>query len=101
MPRGKKCRMVSGLPRYGEFYSKGNCNRNYIIMSVDEYEVIKLIVYLDLTQEEAAMRMNIARTTVQQIYSESRKKLALMLITGNPIKITGGNYKICKCCNKI
>ena len=95
MPRGKKCRMVSSLPQYVDFCPRG-CGRNdnFILMSVDEYEVIKLIDYFDLTQEEAALKMNVARTTVQQIYSDARKKMALMLVKGMPIKIQGGNYKL-------
>lgn len=102
MPRGQKCRMISGLPEYEMFSPRGRCGKDLIIMSVDEYEVIKLIDYLDLTQEEASIKMNVARTTVQQIYANARKKLALMLISGRPIKISGGNYKLCNrsCYNK-
>ena len=87
--------MVSSLPQYVDFCPRGNnCQGNFILMSVDEYEVIKLIDYFDLTQEETALKMNVARTTVQQIYHDARKKMALMLVKGLPIKIQGGNYKV-------
>lgn len=66
-----------------------------IIMSVDEYETIRLIDLEEFTQEECASRMNIARTTVQGIYNEARKKLAETLINGRRLKIEGGNYKLC------
>ena len=65
-----------------------------ISLSLDEYEVIRLIDYKGLNQEEAALVMGVARTTVQAIYSESRKKLSQMLIEAKPLEIKGGNYKI-------
>jgi hypothetical protein len=39
--------------------------------------------------------MNVARTTVQGIYSEARKKLAQSLVDGKVISIEGGEYRLC------
>ena len=64
-------------------------------MTVDEYETIRLIDYLDFTQEECAKQMNVARTTVQGIYSLARKKLSHALVDGRPLVISGGEYKLC------
>jgi len=64
-------------------------------MSVDEYETIRLIDLQGFTQEECADQMNIARTTVQGIYNEARKKLADTLVNGKVLRIEGGDYQLC------
>ena len=63
-------------------------------MALEEYETIRLIDYEGLTQEECSERMNVARTTVQRIYSDARKKLAQLLVEGRPLRIEGGDYKL-------
>ncbi|SET34100.1 Protein of unknown function DUF134 [Natronincola peptidivorans] len=67
-----------------------------IIMTVEEYEAIRLIDLEGLTQEECAERMSVARTTVQRIYNDARKKLAEALVNGKILKIQGGDYKLCE-----
>ena len=39
--------------------------------------------------------MQIARTTVQRIYEIARKKIADALIDGHPLRIEGGDFRIC------
>ncbi len=67
----------------------------FINMGVDEYETIRLIDLEGLTQEECAGQMNVARTTVQGIYNEARKKLADSLVNGKVLFIGGGEYRLC------
>ncbi len=64
-------------------------------MTVDEFEAIRLIDLEGFTQEESAEQMNIARTTVQAIYSEARRKLAESLIEAKVLLIEGGEYRLC------
>ena len=64
-------------------------------MSVDEYETIRLIDQMGFTQEECAAQMNVARTTVQGIYNDARKKLADVLVNGKSLVIRGGDYTVC------
>jgi predicted DNA-binding protein (UPF0251 family) len=64
-------------------------------MSIEEYEAVRLIDLQGFMQEEAAQQMNIARTTVQRIYNDARKKLAESLVNGKTLKIEGGDYMLC------
>ena len=97
MARPRKLRRVCFLPKedeYGPINSKIESD-DIIIMSVDEYETIRLIDLEGMTQEECAYRMNVARTTVQRIYYEARKKLADSIVNGLVLKIEGGDFKLC------
>ena len=42
------------MPEYTRFGPKGKRNNSAIVMTVDEYEALRLIDYEDLMQEEAA-----------------------------------------------
>lgn len=95
MPRPRKCRRVCALPRNTRFGPLDEAGGEAVIMSIDEYEVIRLIDVHRMTQEECAEQMNIARTTVQKIYNDARYKLALLLVYGQKLLISGGDYEIC------
>lgn len=97
MPRPMKWRKVCCMPDNNQFGPldmdgeiKGSVN-----MTVDEYETIRLIDLEQFTQEECAAHMNVARTTVQGIYNEARKKLAESLVNGKVLFIEGGEYRLC------
>lgn len=66
-----------------------------VLMTVEEYESIRLIDYEGFTQEECAGYMKISRTTVQLIYNKARKKLSIALVEGKTLRISGGEYKLC------
>lgn len=97
MPRPKKSRKVCGLPDCTHF---GPLNyqtqwEQPIVMTVDEYETIRLIDLNGYTQEDCAASMKVARTTIQSIYNDARKKLAGSLVYGNRLIIEGGDVQIC------
>lgn len=105
MPRPTKCRRICALPQMREFgpLQPGN-EQGAVVLSVDEYEVIRLIDWLDMNQEECAAQMEVARTTVQAIYTSARRKLADALVNGRMLRIDGGNYRVCprqqNCCRR-
>lgn len=97
MARPRKCRKVCCLPKndiYGPLNDPVN-EDHFVTMTIDEYETIRLIDLEGFTQEECASQMNIARTTVQGIYNDARRKLADSLVNGKVMKIKGGDYKLC------
>ena len=96
MARPQKCRKVCCLPKNSGFVPlQAGKKGDTVILTVDEYETIRLIDKEALSQEECGRYMQIARTTVQQIYTSARKKLADALVDGLPLRIEGGNYRLC------
>lgn len=95
--RPRKRRNICGFPGVNKFgpMGVGAYNREFINLTVDQYETIRLIDLEGLTQEECAKQMDIARTTVQRIYSKAREIIAEALVKGKVLTIEGGDYKLC------
>ena len=96
MPRPRKGKKVCCLPEinlYGPLKLQKE-NNKCILMSVEEYETIRLIDLEKLTQEECGERMQVARTTIQKIYTDAREKVAESLVNGCILKIEGGDYQL-------
>ncbi len=97
MARPKKSRKVCRLPKNKLFSPLEGANQeDTIVMSIDEYETIRLIDSIGYTQEECAKQMQIARTTVQWVYNSARKKVAEALVNGKCLLIEGGEFALCK-----
>jgi predicted DNA-binding protein (UPF0251 family) len=58
----------------------------------EEYEALRLADYENLTQEEAAKKMNISRPTFTRLYDKARKSIAKAFVEGKAIIIQGGTY---------
>ena len=79
MPRKPRCRWIDGYPDHWEFSPEEVNNEEPIVMSLDEFETIRLLDREGLTQEQCAERMGVARTTVTAIYESARRKTAAEL----------------------
>ncbi|MDD2505210.1 MAG: DUF134 domain-containing protein [Bacilli bacterium] len=98
MNEARKKRRVCSLPRnnkYGPLGMRSGQSKDFINLSVDEYETIRLIDYEGYDQEECSKQMNVARTTVQGIYARARLKISKSLVEGKVLLIDGGNYELC------
>ena len=97
MPRHKRQRLVHDLPGYTRFSPEGEpfVENTAVVMTIEEYEAIRLMDHQGMTQEECAGYMEVGRTTVQQIYVDARRKLAEALVEGRPLLIQGGEYRLC------
>ena len=80
MPRPKRCRRVCEMPMIDGFFPEGCAQQGEVTMSIDEYEVIRLVDLEGLTHEQTAIQMEISRSTVTEVYECARYKLADALI---------------------
>jgi predicted DNA-binding protein (UPF0251 family) len=62
-------------------------HRDFITLSKDEIEAIRLADFEGLYQEEAAKEMEISRPTFSRILNNGRKKIATALLEGKAIEI--------------
>ncbi len=95
MPRPTKCRRVCHFPETLEFTPNNANDKEPIVLMVDEFETIRLIDKEGLSQEKCGLQLGISRTTVQKMYDTARKKLAKALVLGLPLKINGGDFRLC------
>lgn len=94
MSRPQKKREICCLPKCNKF-SPINQSDKKVILSLDQFETIRLIDYEKLTQEECSLEMKVARTTVQSIYDEARAIIADAIINSKHLIIEGGNVNLC------
>lgn len=95
MPRPQKQRCICSLPRARGFAPQGCGASGSVNLTYDEYEVIRLLDYMQMTQERCAERMGISRPTVTRIYDEARRKVADMLVNSRNLTISGGDVYVC------
>lgn len=96
MSRPPKCRRVCHFPPSLTFFpGSEETDGEPVILTLDEYESIRLIDWEGLSQEQCSERMQVARTTAQKIYDSARRKLAQILVCGLPLRIEGGAYRLC------
>jgi len=95
MARPRKCRRICREPEYNSFIPDKVLPDGEIMLTVDEYEAVRLIDLEGLTHEQCAGQMDISRTTVTELYESARYKIADSLVGGKRLQILGGNYRIC------
>lgn len=95
MSRPTKCRRVCHFPENLGFSPMAAAEGEPVVLTLDEFETIRLIDKEGLSQGECGEQLGVARTTAQNIYDRARKKLADALVLGLPIKIYGGDYRLC------
>jgi len=96
MPRPRLCRRVKSLPGVNYFKPAGVPIRELeeVVLTVDEFEAIRLNDLEGLDQMEASKKMNISQPTFFRLLDSARKKIADSIVNSKAIKIEGGNYKI-------
>lgn len=96
MPRPPRRRRICAMPQISSFPADEARHAEPITLWLDEYEVIRLVDLEGRTHEQCAAQMDISRSTVQEIYESARRKLAVCLVYGRALSISGGNYRLCE-----
>ena len=63
-----------------------------VMLSVDEFEAIRLKDLEGLEQKNAAEEMDVSQPTFSRIIESARKKVADAIVNGKEIRIEGGEY---------
>ncbi|MEG1641681.1 MAG: DUF134 domain-containing protein [Synergistaceae bacterium] len=92
MSRSTKCRKVCSEPTCLRFVPESD-NREFLDITVEELESIRLCDLESKDQDSAADSMNVSRGTFQRILYSARAKIAEALCCGKGIYINGGNYE--------
>lgn len=105
MARPARCRRICFEPEYGSFAPCGTESAELVLLTVDEFEAVRLVDYERKTHEQCARQMGVSRTTVTEMYEKARTKIADCLVNGKTLRISGGNYELCdgsawRCCGK-
>jgi len=93
--RPRKRRRVCGMPAFKSFGPLDVRDVEEVTLTVEEYEVIRLIDLEKLDQHACAERMGVGRSTIQRMYEEAREKIADCLVNGKLLRIEGGDYVVC------
>jgi predicted DNA-binding protein (UPF0251 family) len=105
MPRPFKCRYIRCEPDVSYFKPRGIpiSKLDEVVLTVDEFESVRLADVERLYQDEASKKMNVSRQTFGNIVKSAHGKIADALVNGKAIKIKGGVYQMAemrkfKCC---
>ena len=95
MPRPQRSRRICDLPKVESFCPRDVREGEPILLTLDEFEVIRLVDLEEKTHEQCAQQMDVSRSTVQEIYESARRKIAACLVHSRELRIAGGNYRLC------
>jgi len=96
MPRPRRFRRVWVEPNVTYFKPAGvrMIDLEESILTVDEFEAVRLKDLGGLDEKTAAKKMNISQPTFNRLVTSARKKIADAIVNGKAIKIEGGVYKM-------
>ncbi|MBM9520729.1 DUF134 domain-containing protein [Desulforhopalus vacuolatus] len=94
MSRPTKPRFVSAYPVMAAFVPRGVAVTGEVLISVEEFEAIRLSDFEHLDQEKAAAMMGVSRHTFGRLLGKARARVADALVLGKELRIEGGNYEI-------
>jgi predicted DNA-binding protein (UPF0251 family) len=97
------------MPEITRFKPEGAqaSSEDEVVMTLDEFEAVRLAYYEGMYQEQAAAMMNVSRPTFGRIIDSAQMKIADFLVNGKGLRITGGeifvirsNQNPCESCKR-
>lgn len=94
MPRKKLHRRVTQEPPVSVYKPAGIPAKELeeILITIDEFEAIKLSDFEGLSQRDASAVMRISQPTFNRVLASARSKVAKGLVQGYVLRIEGGRY---------
>ena len=91
MPKSRKQRIVTHPPGAYEYVPSGAQTRPAarVVLSIDEYEALRLVDYMGLDHTAAAEQMEITRPNCTRAVASAHRKIAEALTEGKTIAIDG------------
>ena len=96
MSRPKINRVICSLPKHHTFAPTEVDSPLVILLSADEYEMLRLHDLEHLHQANAAKQMRISRATAANLLASAHEKIADALVNGKTIQIELGNCRVCE-----
>ncbi|MBQ9132509.1 MAG: DUF134 domain-containing protein [Clostridia bacterium] len=96
MARPQKERVICSAPRFLFFAPQKSVRGETVVLTLDEYEVIRLHDLEHLSQAHVASQMLVSRPTVTALLNSAHEKLADAIVNGKSVAIKGGNCRICE-----
>ena len=91
--RPRKKKIIREQPRIDHFSPRGRPGRpDEAVITVEEYETIRLSDQLGLAQKDAASMMGISQQSFSRLVRNARKAIADALVNAKIIRIEGGDY---------
>lgn len=96
VPRPRKRRLLDRAPREAIYKPAGVPldGLRRVALLQEELEALRLADLEQLTQQQAAERMGISRSTFQRIVARARRQVALALAEGQALQIEGGTFQV-------
>jgi uncharacterized protein len=96
VPRPFCHRRIAGLPAASVFKPAGipRLALDEVVMTLDEFEAIRLADLGQMYHESAAAQMNVSRPTFSRIIESAHGKLADVIVHGKALRIEGGPVQV-------
>lgn len=93
MPRQKTKKQITNIPNFMGYKPIGihSAKEENINLLFEEYQAIDLIDYRNMNFEQAAIAMNISKTSFARLITTARKKIATAFVQCKPIKAIPGD----------